>query len=62
MKITKPRPKRQQSGGKRITKYAYHCHGGPMDGQTLYLESDTTLTFTLAGQTGYYKQGVWICA
>lgn len=50
---------------KRITvkKIAYVMKGGPMDGQTLYLSSPGTLSFSLHGQTGHYNsENVWVPA
>ena len=47
----------------RVKKIAYVMKGGPMDGQTLYLSSPGTLSFSLHGQTGHYNSAnVWVPA
>lgn len=47
----------------RVKKIAYVMKGGPMDGQTLYLSSSGTLSFSLHGQTGHYNsENVWVPA
>ena len=37
----------------------FRCHSGPWDGKIIYLETGCTLEFTLNGQRGSYKLGVW---
>lgn len=47
----------------RVKKTAYVMEGGPMDGQTLYLSSPGTLSFSLHGQTGHYNsENKWVPA
>lgn len=46
-----------------VKKTAYVMTGGPLDGQTLYLSSPGTLSFSLHGQTGHYNsENVWVPA
>ena len=56
---SKPRPKRQQSGSKRIYKSSMFCQDGPLHGHTLALESHSTLTMTIKGKEGRYVRGKW---
>lgn len=42
-----------------VSKTAYHCVGGPMNGETLYLSTDTTAMFNYKGETGRYVGGKW---
>lgn len=45
------------STSRRVTKWAFHCRGGPMNGRTLYLSSPETVEFTMSGATGRYASG-----
>jgi hypothetical protein len=56
---SKPRPKRQQAGSKRIHKSGMICQDGPLVGNVLMLESHSTLTMTIKGQEGRYVRGKW---
>lgn len=42
-----------------VGKTAYTCIGGPMNGETLYLSTDTTAMFNYKGETGRYVGGKW---
>ena len=43
-----------------VRKRPYKLEGGPMHGQTIWLTSGGTLTFTMRGQTGRYDiEGRW---
>lgn len=56
---SKPRPKRQQAGSKRIYKSGMRCQDGPLKGHVLMLESHSTLKMTIKGQEGRYVRGKW---
>lgn len=52
---------REENEMRGIRKGKYTCKGGPLDTQTLYLESSGTLLFTLRGQRGYYNASMlWV--
>ena len=51
---------RQRKPRVSVRKSPYKLEGGPMHGQTIWLTSGGTLTFTLHGQTGRYDtEGRW---
>ena len=40
-------------------KSKFRCYGGPLDGLHLYLETPSTVKFTMGKETGRYINGHW---
>jgi len=60
MKHSSPKKTTKQIGG--VHTVTLRCRNGPLVGYALKLDGDaqrTTLTFTLKGRTGFYRNGKW---